>query len=666
MNKTAAALLAAFLLAPFRPLAADDDEPDIEVVVTAGRVAEDIEEVPASVSVITAEDLVASGQTTLVDALARVPGLTFRNTTGGPAQAEVAMRGFGENSHGRVLVMLNGRKLNRPDMRGINWLQIPVENVERVEVIRGPNSVMYGDHAVAGVINIITKGGSEELEISVSGTGGSFGLNRERVGVSGSQGGVKFSLSGEHTAEEGYRDRSAYRSIAGGASGDWSVGTVAGMTATLSYTRLNFELPGALWEDEYEEDPTQATNKEDDAQEQYLNADLGFVLGEDRPISVLGNLSYGLKLLESTITSSSIFFDVVIQTIAVTPRVVVTADLLGLPNRLTAGVDGYIDLMNVERFTDADRETKNFEMDVRKAAGGIYASNELSLFLILLSAGLRYDVVRVSGETIKTSGVDFDDSEVHSALVYDLGVTYPFGDGSKVYARAASVFRYPFTDEQLSFYGTGFDTFYDDLEPERGRDFEGGVELAPVPELVLAGSVYWLEMKDELILNPDTFVTENIDSRRVGVESSLRWSFREFLDIAVNYSYTVATFREGAFDGHEIPLVPNHTGLAEATGHLPFGFSLGVDATYQGESFFGNDRANDQERLDDYWLVGCSLRFRTEYVPKELEAFVAVDNLFDETYATQGFYQVRTWPSYDYSYYPGRGRSWRVGASWRY
>ena len=109
-----------------------EEQSDIEVIVTASRVEESAAEVPAYVTVITAEELTASGQTTLVDALDGLAGIHFRSSSSNAAQAEISMRGFGENSHGRVLVLLDGRRLNRPDMASINWLEIPVENIERV------------------------------------------------------------------------------------------------------------------------------------------------------------------------------------------------------------------------------------------------------------------------------------------------------------------------------------------------------------------------------------------------------------------------------------------------------------------------------------------------------------------------------------------------------
>ncbi len=131
-----------------------------EIVVTASRDKEEVRKIPANVSVITAGDIKKSGATSIVGVLEKLGSINFKTSSGNPSQAYIDMRGFGgDNPHGRTLIMLDGRRLNRPDMASVNWLQIPINNVERIEVVRGASSVLYGDSAVAGVINIITRRG---------------------------------------------------------------------------------------------------------------------------------------------------------------------------------------------------------------------------------------------------------------------------------------------------------------------------------------------------------------------------------------------------------------------------------------------------------------------------------------------------------------------------
>jgi iron complex outermembrane receptor protein len=103
-----------------------------DLVVTATRDPQEIRKLPANVSVITREEIQNSGAVTLVDILERQAGIHFRSYSGNTSQAFIDLRGFGENAFGRTLILLDGRKLNRPDMAGINWLQVPLGIIERV------------------------------------------------------------------------------------------------------------------------------------------------------------------------------------------------------------------------------------------------------------------------------------------------------------------------------------------------------------------------------------------------------------------------------------------------------------------------------------------------------------------------------------------------------
>ena len=134
-----------------------------EVVVTATRHEESVRKVPSNVTVITAQEISESGSTSITDLLKTRANIYVRELNGNASQVIVDLRGFGgDNPYGKTLVLLDGKRMNRPDMTSINWLQVPLQLIERVEVVRGTNTVMYGDSAVAGVINIITKKGFME------------------------------------------------------------------------------------------------------------------------------------------------------------------------------------------------------------------------------------------------------------------------------------------------------------------------------------------------------------------------------------------------------------------------------------------------------------------------------------------------------------------------
>ncbi len=112
-----------------------------EVVVTATRDKQETRKTPANVTVITAEEISKTGATTLVEVLENIEGAQFRSYSGNSSQALIDLRGFGgDNPFGKTLILLDGRRLNRPDMSPASLMQIPLNNIESIEVIRGASS----------------------------------------------------------------------------------------------------------------------------------------------------------------------------------------------------------------------------------------------------------------------------------------------------------------------------------------------------------------------------------------------------------------------------------------------------------------------------------------------------------------------------------------------
>ena len=128
-------LISLVIFSPLHAASNNDDAPVTmeEVVVTATRDKQETRKAPANVTVITAEELSKSGATTVVDVLDKLESIQFRSSSSNSAQTLIDMRGFGgDNPHGKTLVMLDGRRLNRMDMYSINWLQMPVNTIERI------------------------------------------------------------------------------------------------------------------------------------------------------------------------------------------------------------------------------------------------------------------------------------------------------------------------------------------------------------------------------------------------------------------------------------------------------------------------------------------------------------------------------------------------------
>jgi len=636
-------------------------EPDIDVVVTADRVETASTKIPAYVTVITAAELKSKGVQTVVEALQELAGVSFRSTSGNPARAQISMRGFGENSFGRVLILLDGRRLNQPDMAGINWLQIPIENVERIEVVRGGNSVLYGDYAVGGVVNIITKKGGKETKADAFAAGGSFLDNQQRLGISGMIGPFDLVVNAEHTGTDGYRDHSAFESVGAGFELGTDISDRVYGSLKSSYEWLSCELPGDLSKAQMDDDPTQSQAKY--ANDNTENHTLNNMLSIKALFSDWGELHtdlyYNLKIMADNIPSNftPTYNNKYLHSFGALPRFTLTFPFLGMDDRTTLGADLSWDIYDFNRFTDSARDNKDYETMITKDSYGFHINNELSpIDFLHIKAGMRYELSRVVVDTLV--GTSIDGEKFQHAFVWNAGIVWNFLPDSKLYARMDTVFRYPFIDEQVIYSGYWPDEFNKDLKPEHGYNIETGTQLSLFDKAVTVNlNGFYLVMEDEIA--PDFIAQKNVNldkTERIGGEIGVKLSLADFIVLTGNYTYTHAIFLTGENAGKFVPLVPEHNAFAELTLKLPFGFSLGTSLHYRGECYSGGDVGNTLEKMDAYFLLNGFVKFVPAFISDKLQIMLQLENILNQNYCTFVYYA--------YSYYPEPGFNWKISVSY--
>ena len=635
-----------------------------EFVVTATRDRQPIDRVSANVTVLTAEEIEESGATTVVEALRRLGGVHFRSPTGQNAQAQIDLRGFGENSHLRTLVLLDGHRLNRPDMGGIEWTRIPLGSVERIEIVRGGSGALQGSSAVGGVVNIITKDlapsstAGEGPTVTASGTVGAYGLDERRVSVEGVAGGLGFSLDVSRLANEGYRDRSALQSNGLAFSLQRDLGEAVSVTAGISSVESEYEFPGALTRQQMQEDRRQAAFDDHDGASRTITLDLGVDAGVLQDCCALLEAQWSQRDLNwymGTYTKAGF------ESLSFTPRFFWSGRLGDFDERLTLGVDAVAHDVNPRRYQDRSASNLLARGDLQQRSLGVYVRSETTLFQdTVIEVSARRERARTAAEVddffVPTRSYSADKD--FNGTAASLGVTRFLTDTMRAFGRFDHVYRYPALDEIADYQGAYMaEMFNDDLEAETGRNVEVGYQVRGARGMRAGLSLYQLTMRNEIAW--DQNVNRNLDeTRRRGLEFSARLPLAQGWSVEAAYTGVSATYTDGPSKGRDIPLVPERRFSGSLEADLGAGFSLRLDARHTSSVYQGSgEQAYQFPKLDAYTVWDVLVRYAPPRFQRSVKITLGADNLFDEHHVSAAYYG---------GLYPAPGRRLKAGVTVRF
>ena len=186
------------------PASAGDTAQLDNLVVTATRQAMRASEILTDVSTIERSDIEAAGHSTLEDILARQPGLEITANGSPGAASNLLIRGS-NSSH--VLLLIDGVRMGSATSGNISWSRIPASQIERIEIVRGPASSLYGSDAIGGVVQIFTRRGDTPLQLAAEAGTGSYGTQTYSGNISGSNGGWRYALNLSHNKTDGFNSR---------------------------------------------------------------------------------------------------------------------------------------------------------------------------------------------------------------------------------------------------------------------------------------------------------------------------------------------------------------------------------------------------------------------------------------------------------------------------
>ncbi len=617
-----------------------------EIVVTAERTKSPLGEAPANVTVITAEDIKETGAQTLIDVFQREPGVFPQNLLGNPKQSNVDIRGYGEAAPQNVLFLVDGRRINSIDLSGADLAQIALGAVERIEVYRGPVSVLFGDNAAAGAINIITKRGTGAPQATASTTVGSYNYFKPEASISGAQGKFSYYVYASDLETSGYRHNNTFYGKDAISNVSYDATDFLTLRLKAGTHRDTYGQPGALFVRDLRlgiVDRKDSTHPNDTANTEDNFVDLETEIKPWKDVLVSLGGSYRNRHTSSYNDFGFGSFTQLqgqLQTYAFTPKMVVSAPLFNLKSSFVVGTDFYrypTDVGASGVFVGPSQTNSRIE----KSDFAYYANEKIFPFEnFFLEAGYRkqkstYDINFV--DTVSPLLSQMGDAR-YDKEAYRFSANYSIFDRANVFATYAQGFRFPTTDELVS---QGFcvapgvcipTSVNQNLLPQITKEFDVGFRWNPWHRVGGTVTFFSSRTQDEIYFNPLTFMNQNYDrTKREGIETGLYINIVKGLNLDLTYSYTEAKFDGGPFDGNRIPLVPRNKAAAKLS-YAWGNWNGNVVAVYTGDRYAISDQTNSHEQLPGYTTFDTSLGYRYN----KLTTLLTVRNLFDKNYSEIG------------------------------
>ena len=591
-----------------------------ETVVTATRFPESASVLPFGVSVITAEQIRASGSSTVNEAVIKLLGVPGRLDTSGGNNYSLDLRGFGTTSGSNQVVIVDGLRLNEGDLAAANLAAIAIDSVYKIEVLRGSAAVLYGEGATGGAIIVTTKSGAGVQRVNSAQlyTGfGSQNLRDARAGAALAGGGFSLDVTAGARSSDGHRQNFATSgndlAVTGQYGNEWMrFGVRGGRSASDS------GLPGSLSAAGYAANPTQASTPNDHGSVQNGNAGL-FLEANLGDWQLAADASQRTKNLASVFTGSPFGYNVNAANSSVRARHL--GNIGGFGNSFVIGVDNssWTRTITQSAFTPTGTSaTSN--------SSAVFVKDDLSFKATgtRLSLGLRNEALsRAEASSATSLG--------STQQAWELGLAQPLPNDVTAYGRLGQSYRVANVDE-FSFTNPAVA-----LQAQTSRDVELGARWK-LSQTLLELRWYRSDLTNEIGFDPNGTgpfgpfgANVNFDpTRRQGLEFSAKTALTQAIDLSVNAVSREAKFVSGAYAGKDVPLVPGQTVALRANWRPAPGHMLGGGVNWIAAQ--SPDFANAC-KIPDYTTVDL----RYAYQVRNLELALGVSNLTDQKYYTQAF-----------------------------
>ena len=555
-----------------------------ETVVTATRVEQPLSDLVADVSIIDSNTIQRSGAVSVADVLSRVPGVQITSNGGPGANAGVFVRG-GENRF--TAVYIDGVRVDSQSVDGAQWEQIPLSQIDRIEVLRGPAAAVYGSDAVSGVIQLFTKKGEGKPAPYVGVGFGNQGTRTAEAGVSGSAGAFDYSLGVSHERSDGFNarpiatanpDDDGYKRTAGNARIGWNFAPGQRLQASFLASNLNSQYDDSMKTDDHNHNQLRTAALSWDGK---WNANYSTLLQVNQSDAKYGS-EPNFYMTETTVRS----------------YLFQNEYRLGI-HRFTAALE--------RREDELHNPATQFAPDLKRDR----SQNALALGYGLISGA----------HTLQANLRRDDDSEFGGKSTGSLAWGWQFAPQWRVSAAVANSFRVPTLYQRFSPYGNP------DLVPESGRNLELGLRWRGAGSEASLG--VWRNRVTQLI----GFGAAGPCSDPFGCYVNVGRARLQGVTLSGRTTLAGVTLH-GSLDWHDPENLDSGKRLQRRAGKLArlgaqttlAGWTLGAELQASGRRF---ENAANTQVLGGYGLLGVTL---SKPLAAGLVLDARIDNLGDKRY----------------------------------
>jgi len=593
-----------------------------EIIVTANRIKEPLKETTSDVTVITEKEIKKMNVEWVADVLRKLPDLYIKQYGGPGKLTSIFLRTSTKSSD--VLVMIDGIKVNSPTTGDFDFSSLSVDEIERIEIINGPQSTLYGSEAMAGVINIITKKGKGKPRINLSLEGGSYGTYKPAFNLSGGTEKIDYRVTTFYYKNDGF---SAYKD--GDEKDGYKNAFISGKFGFRPFKKLELEFLGRYYYDRSELD---------------FGTEDGFNRCLDDPDYIQRRhhllISGKVKLNLTSNWKQVLTFSRVKEIIntkdpndtykwwssKITPAIYI----LDWQHNFFLSKN-FIFIIGTEYRKEKGKyeSSTTYDEDIENKA--IYMNSKIKLLNnnLILNGGIRYDNHQTFGEKT-TYRIGF----LYNIIPYAL----------KIKANYGTAFKAP-TLNDLFWPNTGWAMGNLNLKPEKAWAWDARIEKNFLDEKIKFSLSFFYQKYKNLIqwapVFPGSWIwkPQNIGKANIkGCELSFTFTLSKNFIIKSGYTYLDT---ENEKNNKYLIYKPMHK-FSISGEYKINNFSLFAEYIYTGERY--ND-VNNQEKLKSYSLINLSAEYKLN---KYLKLFGRIDNLFNSDYE-----EVKNYGTPDCSFYTG-------------